>query len=111
MTPRPAAWPSVSAGSSACGTTVGFCGVGPDHSSIVLVPFDLLAGFAGRIVDQAGFALDDDRCRRDRVQLAVGALERGFFNMRGAARAQVVGGLETALPRQPVKLVKLFAVW
>ena len=88
-------------------------------------PLVLLAGFAFGIVDRARHragqirggrgTCDDDRRsrhhghRRDAVELAVGALQRRFLDVGRAARAQIIGRLQPALPGETVERVELLA--
>ena len=121
--PRPVASLETGAGAFATGLrAVGaIAGVAcSDQSSIVGISafFCLLAGFAGWIVDGARkhreryplLGRGNHPRRRHGVELAVGALEGRLLDMRRRLRAEVVGGLEPPLPRQPIESVKLPSV-
>src|SRR4051794_7770391 len=99
------------------GRTSRVSGSGSEKWSVPYVSmWRLLARFAGRVVDQAhlGFGLRGrlgaagrDAARRHGVELA--ALAGGLLGRRGRQRAQVVRGLEAALPRELVRVVELLA--
>jgi hypothetical protein len=85
----------------------------------------LLTRLAGGILDAAGFPafsvvgaivsirMSVLRCggngRGHGVELAVGAFERGFLDMRRRPRAQVIGRLQAAFPGMAIERVEFFA--
>src|SRR5262245_13907683 len=103
-----------SAAGSGCGARAAGCR--PDVAPAVVVScspncsifsFSLLAGLALGVVDRAELRVGGRAVGRHRVELP--GRDRGFFGRGRAERAQVVGGLEPADPRELVGLVQTLA--